>query len=86
MRGNQAYLGITIMKQPSLSRKICNSIMQISALATVFISLLYAFKVPVVGQPLSENNFNYGLIFLFLVIALTSTIKSLMSKRKIKKR
>ena len=73
------------MKPPSLSKKICNSVMQTSALAAAIISLLYAFKVPVIDQPLSENNFNYGLIFLFLVIALTSTIKSLLSKRKIKK-
>ena len=74
------------MKPPSLSKKICNSVMQTSAFAAAIIALLYAFKVPVIGQPLSENNFNYGLIFLFLVIALTSTIKSLLSKRKIKKR
>lgn len=73
------------MKPPSVSKKICNSVMQTSAFAAAIISLLYVFKVPVIGQPLSENNFNYGLIFLFLVIALTSTIKSLLSKRKIKK-
>ncbi len=73
------------MKQPSLSKKICNSVMQTSTLAAVIISLLYAFEVPLVGQPLSENGFNYGLIFLLLIIALASTIKSLVSNRKIKR-